>query len=94
MITTLDQVQLAMPAGREQDALAYYGGLLGLVEMAGVPRAGIAHWNYQGKGRPRYLPHSITPNLRNATCVCMAQMTMHCHTFAWAEVLPWLNTSL
>jgi catechol 2,3-dioxygenase-like lactoylglutathione lyase family enzyme len=30
----LDHVQLAMPAGREDDARAFYGGVLGLSEIA------------------------------------------------------------
>lgn len=34
MITGLDHVQLAMPAGGEDEARAFYGGLLGLREVA------------------------------------------------------------
>ncbi|HNP86841.1 MAG TPA: VOC family protein [Kouleothrix sp.] len=32
-ITGIDHVQLAMPAGREAEARAFYGGLLGLPEL-------------------------------------------------------------
>ena len=32
-ITGLDHLQLAMPAGKEAEARAFYGGLLGLVEL-------------------------------------------------------------
>jgi catechol 2,3-dioxygenase-like lactoylglutathione lyase family enzyme len=32
-IVGLDHVQLAMPASREQDARAFYGGVLGLAEI-------------------------------------------------------------
>jgi catechol 2,3-dioxygenase-like lactoylglutathione lyase family enzyme len=32
-IVGLDHVQLAIPAGREEDARAFYGGVLGLEEM-------------------------------------------------------------
>ena len=34
----LDHVQLAMPAGREAEARAFYGGLLGLCEVEKPPR--------------------------------------------------------
>lgn len=33
----LDHVQLAMPAGREVDAVAFYGGLLGLTQVPKPP---------------------------------------------------------
>lgn len=33
-ITGIDHIQLAMPAGREAEAHAFYGGLLGLPELA------------------------------------------------------------
>ncbi|MFK3689252.1 VOC family protein [Agrobacterium tumefaciens] len=33
-ILALDHVQLAMPAGREEEARAFYGSLLGFVEQA------------------------------------------------------------
>lgn len=33
MITGIDHVQLAMPPGRESDARAYYGELLGMTEV-------------------------------------------------------------
>lgn len=33
-ILGLDHIQLAMPAGREAEARAFYGGLLGLAEIA------------------------------------------------------------
>ncbi|MGV1989065.1 VOC family protein [Agrobacterium sp. 22-221-1] len=33
-ILALDHVQLAMPAGREDEARAFYGGLLGFAEQA------------------------------------------------------------
>jgi catechol 2,3-dioxygenase-like lactoylglutathione lyase family enzyme len=43
-ITGLDHVQLAMPPGREDEARHFYGGLLGLAEVAKpaalVPRGG------------------------------------------------------
>jgi len=32
-VLALDHVQIAMPAGREDDARAFYGGLLGLPEV-------------------------------------------------------------
>jgi catechol 2,3-dioxygenase-like lactoylglutathione lyase family enzyme len=32
-VTGLDHIQLAMPAGGENDARAFYGGVLGLAEM-------------------------------------------------------------
>ena len=37
MITGLDHVQLAMPAGREAEARAFYAGLLGIPEIAKPP---------------------------------------------------------
>lgn len=36
-ITGVDHVQLTMPRGREDDARAFYGGLLGLEELAKPP---------------------------------------------------------
>ncbi|MCZ4429658.1 VOC family protein [Agrobacterium sp. SOY23] len=33
-ILALDHLQLAIPAGREEDARAFYGGLLGFMEQA------------------------------------------------------------
>ncbi len=36
-IIALDHVQLAMPAGREADARAFYGGVLGLTEVPKPP---------------------------------------------------------
>jgi catechol 2,3-dioxygenase-like lactoylglutathione lyase family enzyme len=36
-ITALDHVQLAMPAGREAEARAFYTGLLGIPEMQKPP---------------------------------------------------------
>ena len=36
-LVALDHVQLAMPAGREADAAAFYCGLLGLTEVAKPP---------------------------------------------------------
>jgi catechol 2,3-dioxygenase-like lactoylglutathione lyase family enzyme len=36
-LTAVDHVQLAMPAGREEDARRFYGGLLGLPERAKPP---------------------------------------------------------
>jgi len=36
-LVRLDHVQLAMPAGREADAVAFYSGLLGLTEVAKPP---------------------------------------------------------
>lgn len=37
MITGFDHVQVAMPAGRESEARAFYGGLLGMGELAKPP---------------------------------------------------------
>ena len=37
MIAGIDHVQLAMPAGREDEARAFYGGLLGMEEVAKPP---------------------------------------------------------
>jgi catechol 2,3-dioxygenase-like lactoylglutathione lyase family enzyme len=36
-LVRLDHVQLAMPAGREADAVAFYAGLLGLTEVPKPP---------------------------------------------------------
>ena len=36
-VTAIDHVQLAMPAGREEDARRFYSGLLGLPERAKPP---------------------------------------------------------
>jgi catechol 2,3-dioxygenase-like lactoylglutathione lyase family enzyme len=36
-VTAIDHVQLAMPAGREDDARRFYSGLLGLPERAKPP---------------------------------------------------------
>lgn len=36
-VTGLDHVQLAMPAGREEDARRFYAGLLGMTEVAKPP---------------------------------------------------------
>lgn len=51
MITGLDHVQIAMPAGEEEAARAFYSGLLGLPEVAKPPnlakRGGA--W-FQGQG--------------------------------------------
>lgn len=38
VITGLDHVQLAMPVGEEAAARAFYGGLLGLAEVAKPPQ--------------------------------------------------------
>ena len=43
MIVGLDHVQVAAPAGREDDARAFYGGLLGLLEIEKPP-------SLQGRG--------------------------------------------
>lgn len=57
MITTLDHVQIAMPAGREAEARAYYGDLLGLAELKKPPelqkRGGV--WFVLGDGRQLHL---------------------------------------
>lgn|GEM_PF-161747 len=37
VVTALDHAQLAMPAGREEEARSFYGGLLGLVEEPKPP---------------------------------------------------------
>jgi catechol 2,3-dioxygenase-like lactoylglutathione lyase family enzyme len=37
MITGIDHVQIAMPAGREDAARAFYGGLLGMSELQKPP---------------------------------------------------------
>src|SRR5580692_8705388 len=37
MITGLDHVQIAMPAGREDAARAFYAGLLGMIELEKPP---------------------------------------------------------
>jgi catechol 2,3-dioxygenase-like lactoylglutathione lyase family enzyme len=37
MVTGLDHVQLAMPAGREAEARAFYSGLLGIPEITKPP---------------------------------------------------------
>lgn len=51
IITGLDHVQVAMPAGEEEAARAFYSGLLGLPEVAKPPnlakRGGV--W-FQGQG--------------------------------------------
>ena len=36
--SAIDHVQLAMPAGEEERARAFYGGLLGLIEMPKPPQ--------------------------------------------------------
>jgi catechol 2,3-dioxygenase-like lactoylglutathione lyase family enzyme len=36
-VVAIDHVQLAMPAGREDDARAFYSGLLGIPEIAKPP---------------------------------------------------------
>jgi catechol 2,3-dioxygenase-like lactoylglutathione lyase family enzyme len=36
-VTSIDHVQLAMPPGREADAVAFYAGLLGIPEVAKPP---------------------------------------------------------
>ncbi len=36
-VTSLDHVQLAMPPGREEDAGAFYAGLLGIPEAPKPP---------------------------------------------------------
>ena len=38
MIEALDHVEVAMPAGREDEARAFYSGLLGLEELEKPPR--------------------------------------------------------
>jgi catechol 2,3-dioxygenase-like lactoylglutathione lyase family enzyme len=44
-VVALDHLQLAMPAGREAEARAFYGGILGLCELAKpanlAPRGGV-----------------------------------------------------
>ncbi|HZR66185.1 MAG TPA: VOC family protein [Terriglobales bacterium] len=35
--TSIDHVQLAMPPGREDDARAFYSGVLGMIEIAKPP---------------------------------------------------------
>jgi catechol 2,3-dioxygenase-like lactoylglutathione lyase family enzyme len=73
MITTLDHVQLAMPAGREQDARSYYGGLLGLVEIEKPlqlrARGGV--WFVLGDGRQIHLgvDSDFRPNKKAHPCL-------------------------
>jgi catechol 2,3-dioxygenase-like lactoylglutathione lyase family enzyme len=57
MIQTLDHIQLAMPAGREADARAYYGGVLELVEIEKPPelRARGGVWFSLADGRQIHL---------------------------------------
>ncbi|MBK9710675.1 MAG: glyoxalase [Kouleothrix sp.] len=50
-ILGLDHIQLAMPAGREAEARAFYGGLLGLAEIAKpAPLAARGGCWFQGAG--------------------------------------------
>jgi hypothetical protein len=64
MISTLDHVQLAMPAGREGDARKYYGELLGLTKLEKPPalqgRGGV--WFALGDGRQLHL--GVEPDFR------------------------------
>jgi hypothetical protein len=54
-IASIDHVQLAMPAGREQDARSFYSGLLGLPEVpkpADLAKRGGA---WLENGAPRFI---------------------------------------
>jgi catechol 2,3-dioxygenase-like lactoylglutathione lyase family enzyme len=65
-IVALDHVQLAMPAGEEPAARAFYSGVLGLIEEPKpanlVPRGGL--W-FRGGGARVHL--GVDPNFRPAT---------------------------
>ena len=53
-LVRLDHVQLAMPAGREPDAVAFYAGLLGLAEVPKPPvlaARGGCWFEHGGRGR-------------------------------------------
>jgi catechol 2,3-dioxygenase-like lactoylglutathione lyase family enzyme len=41
-VRSIDHVLIAMPAGREDEARAFYQGILGLVEKAKPPQLGRA----------------------------------------------------
>jgi hypothetical protein len=72
MITTLDHIQLAMPAGREPDARAYYSGILCLTEIQKPTdlqaRGGV--WFALGDGRQLHLgvEADFRPNKKAHPC--------------------------
>jgi hypothetical protein len=72
MITTLDHIQLAMPAGCESEARKYYGELLRLTEINKPPalqaRGGV--WFVLGDGRQLHLGVEVDfrPNKKTHLC--------------------------
>ncbi|MDB5291910.1 MAG: putative glyoxalase family protein, partial [Phycisphaerales bacterium] len=68
MIISLDHVQLAMPAGQEPGARAFYGDLLGLEEIEKPPvlRARGGVWFRLNDGRQVHLgvEEPFRPNLK------------------------------
>jgi catechol 2,3-dioxygenase-like lactoylglutathione lyase family enzyme len=51
MITGFDHVQIAMPAGREDAARAFYAGLLGMSELPKPPALAVRGGCWLGSGR-------------------------------------------
>lgn len=80
MISTLEHVQLAMPAGREADARKYYGELLGLTELekpaALQARGGV--WFALGDGRQLHLgvESDFRPNKKAHPCFVTEQFQL------------------
>jgi len=52
-LVAIDHVQLAMPAGREDDAVAFYDGLLGLPQQQKPPHLAVRGGCWFGEGPVR-----------------------------------------
>jgi catechol 2,3-dioxygenase-like lactoylglutathione lyase family enzyme len=64
-VVGVDHVQLAMPAGREAEARAFYGGLLGIPEIA-KPPALAARGGAWFEGRRVKIHLGVDPDFRPA----------------------------
>jgi catechol 2,3-dioxygenase-like lactoylglutathione lyase family enzyme len=53
MLVAIDHVQLAMPAGKEDDAAAFYDGLLGLAQQQKPPHLAVRGGCWFGDGAVR-----------------------------------------
>jgi catechol 2,3-dioxygenase-like lactoylglutathione lyase family enzyme len=88
-VSGLDHVQIAMPPGREAEARAFYGGLLGLTEIPKPPllaqRGGV--W-YQGAGFQLHLgvEADFRPARKAHPAFQVADLDRLAHTLAAAGV--------
>jgi catechol 2,3-dioxygenase-like lactoylglutathione lyase family enzyme len=89
MILGLDHVQLAMPAGGEEEARGFYGGMLGLVEMPKPePLASRGGCWFQGPGTYVHLgvQEAFAPSLKAHPAFLVADLEELRHSFIEAGV--------